>query len=379
KRKKERHVGGGGLSERFDPTKTMQEGEQVTSEVHLGCSPNEITCLSTFTIASLDNDDNLQIMGECCVSEDTSKGDNSAVADVNVTTDNFLLSEQSIDNHVLVDETGDLVIPRRRRNCMHNEDTMGRTIVIHHHARTTLPYVGLQIWKASFLLGDFLLHKMQTTAELDDVIALELGAGTGLLGILLAAKARLVFLTDFDVDVLDNCHRNALLNSRKSKRIASALQIRQLDWKEPWPPNAGCSNVETSVDNQSFLYSWCNEDLEELENLKIMFAADVIYSDSLTDAFFSLLRKLMPIGSQRLLWLAIEKRFNFSISELDVVAHGYRHFLSFFDNRTDGLTLQDLQGCKTFAGKKLQLNQVPQYIQEYDRTKDLELWEIWRT
>ncbi|KAI5060187.1 hypothetical protein GOP47_0024607 [Adiantum capillus-veneris] len=329
-------------------------------------------------------------MGECCVSEDT------------------------------MDETGDLVIPRRRRNCMHNEDTMGRTIVIHHHARTTLPYVGLQIWKASFLLGDFLLHKMQTTAELDDVIALELGAGTGLLGILLAAKARLVFLTDFDVDVLDNCHRNALLNSRKSKRIASALQIRQLDWKEPWPPNAGCSNVETSVDNQSLLvcllpsvygdysshqrnhetrfsrpetrngwngrnispaslYSWCNEDLEELENLKIMFAADVIYSDSLTDAFFSLLRKLMPIGSQRLLWLAIEKRFNFSISELDVVAHGYRHFLSFFDNRTDGLTLQDLQGCKTFAGKKLQLNQVPQYIQEYDRTKDLELWEIWRT
>ncbi|MCO5553774.1 hypothetical protein L7F22_007300 [Adiantum nelumboides] len=327
------------------------------------------------------NNANVQLARERCAPEDIhgpSKLDDPMIDDVNVTMDTSPPSEQPVGKYVLMDDSGDLVVPRRRRSCMHHVGTKECTIIIHHHVKTTLTYVGLQVWKASLLLGDFLLHKMQTTCELNDVIGLELGAGTGILGILLAAKARLVYLTDLDVDVLDNCYRNLLLNSQKSKKIAKTLRIRQLNWLDSWPPNAGCNDEETSTNSQSFLYSWCKADLEELENLKVILAADVIYSDSLTDAFFNLLRKLMPIGSQRLLWLALEKRFNFSVSELDAVANGYSHFLSFFEDRTDGLAVEGHQGCKNFAGKQLQLNQVPQYIQEYERTKDLELWEIWR-
>ncbi|MCO5581199.1 hypothetical protein L7F22_035077 [Adiantum nelumboides] len=236
----------------------MEEGEQVMSEVHLGCSPHEFSCLSTFTIAEskANNNVNARLARERCAPEDIhgpSKLDDSLIDDFNVTMDTTPPSEQPAGKYVLMDESGDLVVPRRRRSCMHNVDTKECTIIIHHHVKTTLTYVGLQVWKASLLLGDFLLHKMQTTSELNDVIGLELGAGTGILGILLAAKAGLVYLTDLDVDVLDNCYRNLLLNSRKSKKIAKTLRIRQLDWLDSWPPNAGCNDEETSTNSQSLL------------------------------------------------------------------------------------------------------------------------------
>lgn len=38
-----------------------------------------------------------------------------------------------------------------------------------------------QIWKAELLLSDFILHKASCSSELHGVIALELGAGTGML------------------------------------------------------------------------------------------------------------------------------------------------------------------------------------------------------
>lgn len=37
------------------------------------------------------------------------------------------------------------------------------------------------MWRAELVLSDFLLHKMFTSSELDGIISLELGAGTGAL------------------------------------------------------------------------------------------------------------------------------------------------------------------------------------------------------
>ncbi|KAH7283226.1 hypothetical protein KP509_35G066600 [Ceratopteris richardii] len=362
----------------------MEDDEVVTSEVHLGCPPHEVSCLSIFTIASsprtFDDGEKPQTFREQCIprvicslNEEVSSSDNFDIST------NSSLSDRSV---ISVDECGDLVIPRRNRNYHAYGDIQESTISIYHHVKTTLSRVGLQIWKASLLLGDFLLHKIQTTDELAGVVGIELGAGTGILGILLAAKARVVFLTDLDTEVLDNCLRNVILNSRKSKKIDSSIRIRQLDWKQPWPPIDETPDVENSIENKSFPYSWCKSDLIELERLNIILAADVIYSNDLTDSCFSLLRKLMPPGSRTLLWLALEKRFNFSISDLDVVAHGYDHFRSFVEDRTPGSalrpTLQTHNVQKLFAGRKLSPYQIPQYLTGYERTKDLELWEIWR-
>lgn len=35
------------------------------------------------------------------------------------------------------------------------------------------------MWRAELVLADFMLHKMFTSSEIDGVVALELGAGTG--------------------------------------------------------------------------------------------------------------------------------------------------------------------------------------------------------
>lgn len=37
------------------------------------------------------------------------------------------------------------------------------------------------MWRAELVLSDFLLHKMFTSSELDGIVSLELGAGTGTL------------------------------------------------------------------------------------------------------------------------------------------------------------------------------------------------------
>eukprot|EP00250_Pteridium_aquilinum_P007009 c16808_g1_i2 orf=331-1023(-) len=223
----------------------MEEGEQVMSEVHLGCSPHDTSYLSFFTIASSPlSDDNKGKKGRPAenihrASQHGTSSANNAYPD-NTVEESFMHNQPRVMNNncVSVDESGDLVVPRRNSRWMHDDESHPQTISIYHRVKTCIPYVGLQIWKASLLLGDFLLHKMRTTSELDDVIGLELGAGTGLLGILLGAKAQLVFLTDLDEDVLDNCFRNVLVNSRKSKSILKTLRIRKLDWQEPWPPSA---------------------------------------------------------------------------------------------------------------------------------------------
>lgn len=46
-------------------------------------------------------------------------------------------------------------------------------------------------------------------------------------------------------------------------------------------------------------YSWTSRDIEDAENASLLLAADVIYSDDLTDAFFCILERLMSRGSTK--------------------------------------------------------------------------------
>lgn len=57
---------------------------------------------------------------------------------------------------------------------------------------------------------------------------LELGAGTGVVGLTLAKLGAEVTLTDFETEVLELIRRNAAAND-----LTSAIHIRELDWAKP--------------------------------------------------------------------------------------------------------------------------------------------------
>ncbi|KAL5539130.1 hypothetical protein UlMin_044527, partial [Ulmus minor] len=182
------------------------------------------------------------------------------------------------------------------------------------------------VWRAELLLSDFALHKMFTSSEFDGIISLELGAGTGLVGMLLARVAKTVFLTDHGIEILNNCVKNVGLNSEIFNHQA-AVHVRDLDWMKSWPPTT--SIEESSLCNR---YSWTSSEIEEAQEASLLVAADVIYSDDLTDAFFSTIERLMSLGSEKVLYLALEKRYNFSLDDLDVVANGYLRFRSYLQD-----------------------------------------------
>lgn len=48
-------------------------------------------------------------------------------------------------------------------------------------------------------------------------------------------------------------------------------------------------------------YSWSASEVDEAEGASLLFAADVIYSDELTDAFFNIVEKLMSHGSEKVM------------------------------------------------------------------------------
>ncbi|KAI3923761.1 hypothetical protein MKW98_011391 [Papaver atlanticum] len=258
-----------------------------------------------------------------------------------------------------LDEDGDLVLPRRTKQSNNVRMT------IQHSITSSIPSVGLQVWKAELVLADFLLHSMFSSSDFDGVVAVELGAGTGLLGILLARVAKTVFLTE----VLKNCALNVHLNSEIFKEHATSVFVREVDWINSWPPEVEqCHSSDES-------FSWTPLEIGEAEGVSLLLAADVIYNDDLTDVLFGTLQKLMSRGSTKVLYLALEKRYNFSLNDLDVVANGYSRFKSYLKDDTEYSSLKNSK-LPRFVGKLINLTDIPQYVREYDRGNDVEIWQI---
>ncbi|KAL9689134.1 hypothetical protein QQ045_033566 [Rhodiola kirilowii] len=308
---------------------------EVMSEVHLGCPPGVSgPYISHFTFSLPHGDD--------------------AVAD----------EEISACQMISFDEDGDLVLSRRNRKMVQTDLSKKLCqVTVQQNFTSSITNVGLQVWKAELVLADFVLHKMFTSSDFEGIVSVELGAGTGLVGILLARVAKIIYLTDYDDEILSNCAENVMLNYEKLQCRAS-VYVRELNWDYSWPPIFG----------EATKYTWTSLEAEAAQGASLLLAADIIYNDDLTDAFFHTLERLMSCGSEKVTYMALEKRYNFSLDDLKVVANGYSRFRSYLrvEEEHDGTQTN----LTPFIGKLIDLTQLPQYMNEYARGNDVELWEI---
>jgi len=87
----------------------------------------------------------------------------------------------------LEDEDGDLV--PLRKNVIDEDCDI---ITIEHHLSTTIKDVGLQVWRGTLLLCDYIIHNED---RFEGCTFLELGAGLGLCSIVVGRVAKKVFCT----------------------------------------------------------------------------------------------------------------------------------------------------------------------------------------
>ncbi|XP_075557439.1 methyltransferase-like protein 22 isoform X4 [Dermacentor variabilis] len=225
-----------------------------------------------------------------------------------------------------------------------------------HCPATTLPTVGLQVWKAALVMSDFLLYRGRELLQGKGVV--ELGSGVGLCGIVAAAFADYVFCTDAWDEVLHLCQRNLDQN----EDFYDALDMRQcptrvrcLDWTKGLP----------QMQTPEGAFAWSAEDSDDFEKAGIFLAADVVYDDRLTDCLFELLLKTVTRGNQTV-YISLEKRVNFTLEDLDAASPSHIHFVQWLKK------LQEL-GWKV---RIVNLLSVPQYFGSYSRDSYLELWEL---
>ena len=92
-------------------------------------------------------------------------------------------------------------------------------------------------------------------------------------------------------------------------------------------------------------------------------AGDIIYDDAITDAFITFINKTLDAFKQTAFLVSLEKRFVFTVMDLDTVAPAYQYFIGRLKTIDVDITYLDIHFKQYFC---------------YDRSKDMVLMEIRR-
>jgi len=271
------------------------------------------------------------------------------------------------------DSDGDVDVPRRKSN----KNSSDIKLDIIHSLETPLDSVGLQVWRGSLLLSDFIIHNRDNIFRNQNII--EIGSGCGLCSILAAASCSndAIFVTDYDENILRNCARNIKKNEN-CINSNNKISVRQYDLTLPedFPLNNTFSweNYLKSPNNKSE-FRWKKEDMEELNKITIVIGADIIYDEYITDALFESLSTWMNRNNRVTFYLAMERRINFCLDgkEFRIYSKSHEYFLQHIISNDEVITSKKESN---FYGEKIDLNNVPQYSINYERTPELELWKI---
>ncbi|XP_018571516.1 methyltransferase-like protein 22 [Anoplophora glabripennis] len=233
---------------------------------------------------------------------------------------------------VSTDPDGDLIVPRKT-----SKNTNNAVIEIEHMKSTVLDLVGLQIWRGSLLLADWLIHNHHSILSSDSYI-LELGSGVGLTSIVASMFAP-VFCTDVNKGNLLSIIRS---NIERNKHIVKhAVNVLELNFTEEALPK---------------------DILRNLAKIRIIIAADTVYDDRITDAFVRTLQLLLSTPPEKCVYVALEKRYVFTIADCASTAPCYEYFL------------QRLRQIKNLKTEDIPLS-FPKFF-EYERVKELVLLKI---
>lgn len=89
----------------------------------------------------------------------------------------------------------------------------------------------------------------------------------------------------------------------------------------------------------------------------------VVYDNNITDKFVNTLRKLLSLCPKSAVYIALEKRFVFTIEDCETCAPCYEYFL------------ERLKNCDGIQAEEIKID-FPQYFLEYKRTKELVMWKV---
>lgn len=129
----------------------------------------------------------------------------------------FSLPEESRSKPLIVDQDGDF----ERTSAQSH-----RVLHIEHEMETSLSQVGLQLWRASLFLSDFVLNNVDLVK---DRTVIELGTGLGLVSFVASIYARLVFATDLK-RIVKRAQANWIANRDVLLLGDGEIRFKCLDW-----------------------------------------------------------------------------------------------------------------------------------------------------
>lgn len=238
----------------------------------------------------------------------------------------------------VADADGDLQVTRK--NNLHKKEGV---VLIEHQSATTLDLVGEQVWRGALFLADFILHHPEIFKNAN---ILELASGVGLTSIVAGMLAKKVVITDVDRgDILTLIDRNV---ERNREIMKAEILVKEIDFYD---------------------HATIDENFESLKDISVIMAADTIYHNQLTDQFFRTILRLMCEPPNKTMYVALEKRFVFTIEEMDTVAPCYDYFL----DRIEWLR------CQNLSTINWTIEEVPIDFKQYfiyEKTRHLVLWKI---